>query len=85
MSGNTNIHSAVCIEKTQKLQECVTHSIIQQQRAAIRTARCYINRKGWNHLFSSAIIRAIYLPMMSNSRLTTLPSTILWKLVCSWV
>ena len=30
-------------------------------------------------------IRAMYFPMISNSRFTTLPSVMAWKLVFSWV
>ena len=35
--------------------------------------------------FYSCCRRAIYLPMMSNSRLTTVPTRMSWKLVCSMV
>ena len=68
--------------KERKKMTHATKMTIKKRRAVKQTTHLNLipNR---NHLFSSAIIRAMYLPMISNSRFTTLPSTILWKLVCS--
>ena len=35
--------------------------------------------------YTNSCIRAMYFPIMSNSRLTTVPTSINLKLVCSWV
>ena len=61
-------------------------AVSRQKKAPICLEYCHIClTKPQNQHYSKLFMRARYLPMMSNSRFTTVPTWKVWKLVCSKV
>ena len=71
------------------LRLCVRHLAFRPERDVFSCLHsgCHHDSQDYKkitfHIYNSACIRAKYLPMMSNSRLTTVPSLMAWKLVLS--